>query len=167
MHGLKHISRIFGRFLRNDSGAALVEFAILLPMLLLVFAMIIEGGRLMWSYQTFNAGVRDAARYLARVAPADICTSGGSVAGYTGKLEDIVKETFDGDSIFPSGITVTSVTPTLSCVAGTYRVSPAPVVQVRAALTVTFPFASVFSFAGQSLGTINTSVTDQSRVFGT
>ena len=166
MNVSKHIKRLAHRFLKNDSGAALVEFTILLPMLLLVFAVIIEGGRLMWSYQTVNAGVRDATRYLARVAPADICTSGGSVAGYTTALETIVRESVDGDSLFPSGITVTSVTPTLSCVAGTYRVSPAPVVQVRAALTVTFPFASVFSFAGQSLTTINTSVTDQNRVFG-
>ena len=38
------------RFSKEESGAALVEFAILLPMMLLVFAVIIEGGRLMWSY---------------------------------------------------------------------------------------------------------------------
>ena len=58
----------------------MVEFAILLPILLLVFAVIVEGGRLMWSYQTVVAGVRDATRYVARAAPANICSTGGSLA---------------------------------------------------------------------------------------
>jgi Flp pilus assembly protein TadG len=154
-------------FLRQDCGAALVEFAILLPMLLLVFAVMIEGGRLMWSYQTTVAGVRDAARYLARVASSDICITGAGVSSYTGDLENIVRNSVSGDAIFPSGITVNSVTPSISCIAGTYRVSPAPIAQVTASLTITFPFASVFSLAGQSLGTITTTVTDQSKVFGT
>lgn len=155
------------KFSTDESGAALVEFAILLPMMLLVFAVIIEGGRLMWSYQSVNAGVRDAARYLARVAPADICSAGGSVAGYTGELETIVRESITGNSIFPAKITVNSVTPSLSCVAGTYRVSPAPVVQVAATMTITFPFAGLFDLSGQSLGSLTKVVTDQSRVFGT
>jgi Flp pilus assembly protein TadG len=154
-------------FLRQDSGAALVEFAILLPMLLLVFAVMIEGGRLMWSYQSTIAGVRDAARYLARVASSDLCVTGAGVGSYTATLENIVRNSSSGDAIFPSGITINSVTPSVSCIAGTYRVNPAPVAQVTASLTITFPFASVFAFAGQSLGTITTTVTDQSKVFGT
>lgn len=151
----------------DEAGSVLVEFAILMPMLLLVFAVIIEGGRLMWSYQTVIAGVRDASRYLARTTPEDICNSGGSVAGATSALEDIVRQSIDGVSLFPSGITVNSVTPTLSCVVGSYRVSPAPIAQVSASLTVTFPFSGLFSFAGQSLGQITTTIRDQSRIFGT
>ncbi len=155
------------RLKADESGAALVEFAILLPMMLLVFAVIIEGGRLMWSYQSVNAGVRDAARYLARVAPADICTAGGSVAGYGSDLETIVRETIGGNSIFPSKITVNSVTPSLNCVAGTYRISPAPVVQVTASMTIQFPFSGLFDLNGQTLGTMTKTISDQSRVFGT
>lgn len=154
-------------FLGDESGTALVEFAMLLPMLLLVFAVIIEGGRLMWSYQSVNAGVRDAARYLARIAPGDICSSGGSVGTYTAALEDIVRQKSGGGSIFPSKITVDSVLPTLTCVAGSYRVSPAPVVEVTVTMTITFPFAGLFAFNGQSLGTLTKTVSDQSRVFGT
>lgn len=154
-------------FTAETSGAALVEFAIMLPMMLLLFAVIIEGGRLMWSYQSVNAGVRDATRYLARIAPGDICDSGGSVVGYTSELEAIVRETSDGSAIFPSGITVNSVTPALNCIAGTYRVSPAPVVQVTASVTITFPFSGVFTLSGQTLGTLTKTVSDQSRVYGT
>lgn len=161
------LPRRLAAFRRDESGAQLVEFALLLPMMFLIFAVIIEGGRLMWSYQTVIAGVRDASRYLARAAAADICSSGGSVAGFTQELEDIVRRSVDGDALFPSGLTVTSVTPALTCVSGTYRVSPAPVVQVTARLTVTFPFAQLFSFGGGTLGTINTSISDSNRVFGT
>lgn len=161
----------FGRkahqFARKSDGAALVEFAILLPVMLLTFAVIIEGGRLFWSYQSAASGVRDAARYLARVAPRDICTTPGAITGYSDELLAIVSQSIDGNAIFPSGISVTAVTPTLSCVAGSFRISPAPVAQVTANLTVTFPFASVFAFSGSALGTITTTLSDQSRVYGT
>lgn len=165
MSGLARIYTSLRRMLRNDSGAALVEFAILLPLILLVFAVVIEGGRLMWAYQSVNAGVRDASRYLARIAPESVC-SGGSLAAYQPTLESIVRNRIDGASFLPSGITVNAVTPSLTCVAGTFRVSPAPVAQVTASLTVTFPFAGVVAFAGGALGTVTTSISDQSRVYG-
>ena len=60
---------------------ALVEFAISLPLILVVSYGTIDSMRLFWTYQAAVAGVRDAARYVARVAPDDICTSGGSLAG--------------------------------------------------------------------------------------
>ncbi len=60
-------------FYRSTSGAALVEFVIVFPMMILFFVMIVEFGRLYWGYQSVVAGVRDASRYLARVAPVDIC----------------------------------------------------------------------------------------------
>lgn len=154
------------RFRRDEQGAALVEFAIALPLVLVVFAVIVEGGRLFWSYQATVAGVRDAARYVARVAPTDSCSTGATFSGYTTKVEDIVRSTMAQDSLFPAGVTVTDVEPVLLCIAGSYRVSPAPVAQVTATLEVTFPFAGVFTFAGSTLGTITTTVTDQSRVFG-
>jgi len=160
------ISRQFTRFHGDQSGAALVEFALILPIMLLMFAVIIEGARLMWSYQSVAAGVRDATRYLARVAPVDICTVGRSVTAYTSDLETIVRSGKSGYSIFPTGISVNSVTPSLTCVVGTYRVSPAPVVQVSASLTVTFPFVGIFSFNGESISTVTTTIRDQNRVFG-
>ncbi|MFD1156585.1 TadE/TadG family type IV pilus assembly protein [Roseovarius aestuarii] len=153
-------------FLWDTSGVALVEFAIMLPMMLLLFAVIIEGGRLMWSYQSVNAGVRDAARYLARVAPGDICTAGGSVASYKPNVETIVRNTISGNSFLPSQISVNSVTPSLNCVAGVYRVSPAPIVTVTATMTIQFPFAGIFTLNGQNLGTVNTAISDQNKVYG-
>jgi Flp pilus assembly protein TadG len=163
---LKTIDLVKG-FFNDCRGAILVEFAIVMPMLLLVFSMMIEGSRLMWSYQSTISGVRDATRYLARVAPLDICSSGGSVAAFAGDLTAIVANNINGASIFPASITVNSVSPSLSCIAGTYRVNPAPVVQVSANITITFAFSGLFTLAGSNLANVSTTVTDQSRVFGT
>jgi Flp pilus assembly protein TadG len=154
-------------FINDCDGVALVEFAILLPMLLIVFGVMIEGSRLMWSYQSTISAVRDATRYLARIAPVDICSTGGSVAGYAGNLTTIITKNINGATVFPAGISVNSVVPTLTCTAGAFRVNPAPVVQVTANITVTFIFGGVFNFAGGSLTSVTTSISDQSKVYGT
>lgn len=155
------------RFVRADEGAALVEFAIVLPMMLLVFAVIIEGSRVMLSYQATISGVRDATRYLSRVVPTDICTTGGPVSGHNSTLLAIVSSSTSGGSVMPSAVTINSVGSSLTCVSGTYRVSPAPVATVTANITITFPFAGLFTFAGSNLALITTTVTDRSRIFGT
>lgn len=156
------------RQLRQDeTGAQLVEFALVLPILLLLFAVTIEGGRMMWAYQSVVAGVRDATRYLARITPMDICDGGApDVSGQADRLSVIVRESSDGMDLFPVSIQITSVTPDLTCVSGDYRSGVAPIVQVTAALQITFPFSGIFSFVGDSLSTLDTTVADQSRVYG-
>jgi TadE-like protein len=154
------------RFVRDDSGAQLLEFAIVLPLMLLIFGVIVEGGRLMWSHQEVISGVRDATRYLARIAPRDICSAGGSVDSYTDMLTEIVRRASDGGTVLPSGVSVTAVTPALTCPTGTFRSDEAPIVTVRADVEITFPFAGLFEIAGGTRPTLDTSVTDQSRVYG-
>ena len=164
-----HLRRRLGAFARAEEGAALVEFAMVLPMMLLVFAVIIEGSRTMSAYQSAIGGVRDATRYLARVAPGNICATGGSVAGHTTKLLSIVGQSTTGGAFLPGAVTVQSVTPALACVgaAGTYRVSPAPVVTVSAVVRIDFPFGTLLSFfGGQAAGSVTTTVSDTAKVFG-
>lgn len=153
-------------FARRDEGAVIVEFAIMLPVFLLLFAVILEGGRMMWSYQATAAGVRDASRYLARISSESICVDGGSVAGSTAELLNIVRNASDGEGLFPPSITVDAVTPSLRCVAGPYRVSPAAIVAVSADLTITFPFSGLFRLAGGDRPTIQTTLADEHRAFG-
>lgn len=154
-------------FLRDDDGAALVEFGLLLPTLLLFFALTVEGSRTFWSYQAAIAGVRDASRWLGRSAPADICTTGGSLAGMEPRLTAIVRTSMDGEAIFPASITVDSVVPALTCVAGDYRLAQVPVARVTATLTITYPFAGAFALFGQELSGVTTTISDSARVFGT
>ncbi|MCX8225014.1 MAG: pilus assembly protein [Sulfitobacter sp.] len=154
------------RFAAQEDGAILVEFSLVMPVMLLLLALSIEASRMMWSYQTVIAGVRDAGRYMARVTPANICTSGGSVAGMSSTLKDIVEKDIGGNNLFPASITVNSVTPSYSCVSGTYRVSPAAVAQVSANVTIQFPLSGILHLFGDGISTVNTDVTDRSRIFG-
>lgn len=152
--------------LKNEDGAALVEFAILLPSLLLFLAVSIEGGRTFWAYQSTISGVRDAARYLSRVVPSDICATNSSVSQWDEKLTDIVRNSQTGSSLFPAGIAVSSVTSTLACIGGNYRGTTAPIATVTAHLEIDYLFSGVFSFIGVPLERVRTTVSDQSRVLG-
>ena len=62
--------RKISSFSRDDRGLQLVELAITLPVLILLFAAVAEFGRYFQSYTTLSKGTRVAARYLA-TASAD------------------------------------------------------------------------------------------------
>ncbi|MCA1576874.1 MAG: pilus assembly protein [Acidobacteria bacterium] len=53
------------RFRRNEQGVQLLELAIVLPIMLLLFAAVAEFGRYFYEYTTAAKGARVAARYLA------------------------------------------------------------------------------------------------------
>jgi Flp pilus assembly protein TadG len=53
----------------GQDGAALVELALILPMLLLLTFITTEFGRAIYQYNTITKSVRDAARYLSMYAP--------------------------------------------------------------------------------------------------
>ena len=55
-------------FLRDRSGAALVEFTIVAPLLVLLAFGTFAFGRGLYQYQQVVNGVRDAARYLAHTS---------------------------------------------------------------------------------------------------
>jgi Flp pilus assembly protein TadG len=158
--------RAFSRFARSDDGVALVEFAIVLPMMLVVFAVIIEGSRLLLAYNSTIAGVRDATRYLSRVLPSNLCVTGGSISSHTSRLTTIVGQSMSGPSVLPSAVTLNSVTPSYACVTGTYRVNPAPVASVSASITVTYPFSGIFGLLGGSVPNVTTTVRDSAKVIG-
>ena len=50
---------------RRQKGVAIVEFALILPFLLLLTFITTEFGRAIWEYNTLTKSVRDAARYLS------------------------------------------------------------------------------------------------------
>ena len=159
-------ARALARFVRDEAGVALVEFAVVLPMMLLVFAVIIEGSRTMLSYQSAINGVRDATRYLARTVNSDVCTTSASVTSYATQLRTLVVQGVTAKSVFPPSVTIGAVTPSYRCVIRTYRGGTVAVAQVTAVITVTFPFSGLFSLVGISRPVLVTSVTDQARVYG-
>lgn len=50
---------------RKQQGVAIVEFALILPMLLMLTAMVFELGHAVYRYNTTAKQVRDAVRYLS------------------------------------------------------------------------------------------------------
>ncbi|WP_241560087.1 TadE/TadG family type IV pilus assembly protein [Solirhodobacter olei] len=170
MEGRPMISPIIKRcraFAGGERGAILVEFALVLPMMLIFFAVIVEGSRMMWSYQTAIEGVRDASRYLARVAPANICSLGGGydISVWQPDLQQIVSQTISGQ-VFPTDVTV-SVTPGFRCDTGDFRNTPVTIGTVSAQVQIQFPFSSLLSFfGGTAPASLQTTLTDQSRIYG-
>ena len=56
-----------GRFVRREDGTQMIEFAIVFPVLLLMFAGTTEVGRLLYQYTTLSKATRSGARYLSTV----------------------------------------------------------------------------------------------------
>ena len=160
------IIRALCRLRRRDDGAALVEFGMILPMILIVFAVAIESARTFWAYQATIAGVRDASRYIGRSVQNDICQNGGSLASVQATAEAIVRDTIDGNSLFVSSMQVVWVRADLTCIDGDFRLGTTPIAEVSAKLSISYPMQTVFEFVGLEIWPVDTVVRDQSRIFG-
>ena len=162
-------------FKEDKSGAAMVEFAIALPILLLVLAIIVEGSRIAYAHQAAASGVRDASRYIARLASDTVCDT-ADVAGANTALQtqfgteatNIVSARLGDptEAVLPGGVTIQSVTPALRCRAVDYSTADVSVVEVTVTLEIEFIFGGVFDIFGDELEPLTTQIADQSRVFG-
>lgn len=170
------------RFLRRQDGAALVEFGISLPVIMLILYAIIEMSRMLFAYQAAVGGVRDAARYFGRAVPVDICDNTKWTAWVTAnspntRAEEIVGQKLANGaasgSVFPNAASLTgtpAVTVTRTCPnwASPYTAfsGQVPVIEVAANVRIDFPFGGVFSLFGASLGGFTTTIADTSRGLG-
>ena len=109
------------RFRREEQGTQLVELAIVLPIMLLLFAGIAEFGRYFYEYTTLAKGARVGARYLASKSvasgtdwegPAKNLVVYGNVAGTGDPIlpglgaENIDIQYVGGPSSLPDTVTV-------------------------------------------------------------
>jgi Flp pilus assembly protein TadG len=126
----------------RQSGVALVEFALVLPLLLLMTFVVTEYSRALYQYNTLTKSVRDAARYLSmqdpgtRIAQAKNLVVYGNPAG-TG-------------SALAIGLTTSKVPDPVWQLAGTSPVINTVTVRITG-YTFTPLFATVF---GVNFGTI-------------
>lgn len=65
---------IFSKICRQHKGVAATEFAMVLPVIIIIFVIIFDFGRLMVDYQIASKSVRDATGYLSHVPIT--CTGG-------------------------------------------------------------------------------------------
>lgn len=67
---------------RAQRGVAIVEFALILPFLLILTFITTEFGRAIWEYNTLTKSVRDASRYLATQPPGEKITQARNLMVY-------------------------------------------------------------------------------------
>lgn len=80
--------KLAGRFIGGCGGATAAEFALILPIFMLLLFGGIEFGRLIHDYHVVTKGVRDATRYLSRVP---VSCPGGVGNGVVDDPNDITK----------------------------------------------------------------------------
>lgn len=169
------------KFTRREDGVALVEFALFLPLFVLAFFVIVEFARSFFSYQGAVVGVRDAARYMARVTDADICVGASDNQGLialdpSGNVLNvatgIITRNMDTEIVgsLPTGVSLTNVTTLVVCdvpAAGTYRQTEVPIVRVAATIEILLPLGGILELNGLPLlPSITSTIIDESRVYG-
>lgn len=171
------LGHILRRFQRNTDGATAVEFALLMPVMMVCFGAIVEGARIYWNYQSAVSGVRDAARYAARITDRDICDALGpapTLPGHNLTANFVAEQRIranmgTGDeNIFPTGVRITNLASRLLCIPTPGHAQElTPVAVVRLQVTVDLPFGEVFEFFGaRENAQMVTWITDQARIYG-
>jgi Flp pilus assembly protein TadG len=133
--------------LHDDRGNSAAEFALVLPILVVMLFGFYEVGRLIYSYSIVSAAVRDASRYAAR---QQMGCSGFTDSTQQATVQRLTRTgTVDtgGSSLLPGWTSDSSVTVSISCLsnpvgnttyAGLYdNVPQIPIVKVTAAAPYT------------------------------
>jgi hypothetical protein len=132
----------------DRAGAALVEFTIVAPFLLLLGLGLIEFGNVLYRHQLILTGVRDAARYLSRVDdPNALATNARELAVYgeIGGSTNRVPWWNVGDV----SVAVTAINNSVDPDTGTrtYR-GGEQILIVRVSTTATYPGVGLLGFLG-------------------
>lgn len=111
------------RLYTDASGAALVEAALVIPIMIVIMAGLFELGRAAYAYHTLDKAVRASARYVARARPSNIEAALAHAA------------TMARAQVAPAGITAAQLTtePEVGGVIVTYTVSaeyPVPLLSI-------------------------------------
>ncbi|MFC0590386.1 TadE/TadG family type IV pilus assembly protein [Novosphingobium aquiterrae] len=145
--------------LRDTRGAVAAEMALILPMLLALTFMMLEGAAFAWNEHKVIMGVRDAARYAGRLDFSNFVTQSGGTytcpatvpAGVVTQIKNIARTgQISGGNARISGWVDSDVTVTVSCTAATgglYAVVGGNAPKVKVSANVLYP-----SLVGSTLG---------------
>jgi Flp pilus assembly protein TadG len=162
---------------RNRDGSALIEASILTPMLFSLVLGVYEFSWYFYQQQLVEAGVRDAARYLARVPMPSPTTNpcsqsdanGTSFATYVANAQNIAAtgQIASGGTSRVKGWTAANVSipcPLSSSPTGTYADGATTMWIISASTSFADPSLGFFSFLGLTAPTIRAS--HQERFIG-
>jgi Flp pilus assembly protein TadG len=129
-------------FGHKQKGVAIVEFALILPTLLIMTFIVTEFGRALYQYNTIAKSVRDAARYLSVQQPGTHQTEAANLVVYG--------NTAGTGTPLTLGLTTSHVAAPVWQADGTFPVINTVTVRVSG-----YSFQSLFTTAfGQTFGTI-------------
>jgi len=150
------------RLLRDDAGAAFIEFALLAPFLLFLGLGMTEFGRFLYQYQLVLEGLRDAGRYLARLDPNDTTNQDKAAnLAVTGTVDGTGEARVDGWIADDVGFSVDEVANDDGSGNPLYRgAADIEVVQV----TTTFDYADVGFLSALGLDAISIDAAHEQRV---
>jgi hypothetical protein len=145
----RHLRKLVG-----NSGAAGVEFALVLPFLVIFAFGAIEVGRIMWHHHVVTKSLRDGARFLARdLARASLSCAGGVPSAipddYKDRAETLIKTGLvDGTGLLIPEFENASIVYDVSCVAGDEFTPPlrlqfVPVVRITAEMPFDHTFGAI------------------------
>jgi Flp pilus assembly protein TadG len=160
----RFIARTTRAFATDQRGVALVEMALVTPFMLTLSAGVFEFSNILHTRLLIEAGVEDAARYIARCSdPQETCESrakniavNGAVTGGTARV-----------SGWTSDAVTMTYTPTPAVdVDGNlvYRSNTANVEVVDVSTTYAYPGTGLWSFLG--FGTLTLSASHEERIIG-
>lgn len=111
---------IFGRFFKSDKGQSIVEFALVLPLFILLVFGIIEFGRMWETVNVLTSAAREGARAAAVSAPD--MTSAINAAQNVLNAGNVSNATINATG--PNGASEVTVTVTLSYIPLTGAIVP-------------------------------------------
>ncbi|MGB9150883.1 MAG: TadE/TadG family type IV pilus assembly protein [Burkholderiales bacterium] len=83
---------------RSQRGAAAVELAIILPLIMMMLAGITEFSRAFWYYNALDKATRDAARYLSALPTAEMATTSTRTSRFATARNLVAAAASDPDS---------------------------------------------------------------------
>jgi Flp pilus assembly protein TadG len=157
--------RPLSKFLAARRGAALVEFTLVAPLLIMLMCGMAEFANAMRQYHIMEKGVRDAARYLARTEMAGCALNGTAVSNAQNLA--LRGQISGGSYLFPTWTDPNSVVATVPLCfdnsGGAFRGYPnMPVVEV----TASAPYADLGMLTVLGIGGLSLTVSHQQLWIG-
>lgn len=152
----------------DQSGAAAAEMALILPLVLALLFTTFEGSYYMICEHRVVKGVRDAARYAARLDMSNYACPGGTFSGSTATVQNLTRTgALSGGTATVPGWVNSDVTVAVTCASGQGGIyaatgGNAPKVQISTRLV----YPSIMSTLGFTDATIYIGAAAQSPVIG-
>ena len=161
---MTRLGKIIQRFQGDERGTALVEVAITVPLVLLLSAGVFEFSNILNTRLLLEAGVEDAARYMARCssdwdtckARAQNLAANGAVSAGSARV----------DGWLPATVAITKTSTNATDGSGTqlYLSNKSTVDVVNVSTSYSYPDVGFLSYLG--FGALTLSVSHQERVIG-